>query len=91
MYAGVIAFSFATGALSSFVQSYDSENAIYKEKLAVLNRTFQQYDIPVELYVRMKNSLNEFKDDHEDINEFLDNLPHKLKVQTSVCIYKNTI
>ena len=59
--------------------------------MAVLNRSFKQYDIPVDLYVRLKNSLNEFKQDHDEINKFLDNLPHKLKVQTSVCIYKNTI
>ena len=31
------------------------------------------------------------KEDNQEINLFLDELPHKLKLETSVCIYKNTI
>ena len=80
MYTGVLCFTFASGSITTFIQSYDSENAIYKQKLEVLNRTFHKYEIPVDLYVRLKNSLNEFKCDHDEINNFLDNLPHKLKV-----------
>ena len=38
MFTGIIAFSFASAALTSFFDSYDTENAIYKEKLAVLNK-----------------------------------------------------
>ena len=38
MLIGVMAFSFAGGSVASFLESYDSQNAIYKEKLAVLNR-----------------------------------------------------
>ena len=40
MLAGVIAFSFASGALASILQSYDIQNAKYKEQLSVLNKIF---------------------------------------------------
>ena len=35
---GVIAFSFATGALSSIISNYDSTEAKLKERIATLNQ-----------------------------------------------------
>jgi len=37
MIVGVIAFSFATGSLSSIISNYDSSQAKLKEKIATLN------------------------------------------------------
>lgn len=37
MIIGVIAFSFATGALASIISSYDTTEAKLKEKLSILN------------------------------------------------------
>ena len=91
MLIGVIAFSFASGALASFLQSYDNQNATYKDKLATLNRIFHENQLPIELYKRLKDSLIVNREDNKEINIFLDELPHKLKLETSVCIYKNTI
>jgi len=37
MLLGVISFSFATGSIASIITSYDSKEALLKEKIAVLN------------------------------------------------------
>lgn len=37
MLVGVLSFSFATGALSSIITSYDSKEAELREKIATLN------------------------------------------------------
>ena len=37
MMLGVVSFSFATGALASILTSYDSKEALLKEKIATLN------------------------------------------------------
>jgi len=45
MIAGVLAFSFASGSLSSIMNSYDSSQAIMKQKLAVLNEINSKYHL----------------------------------------------
>ena len=54
MLIGVIAFSFASGSLASILQDYDSQNAMFKEKLAILNKLYHEYGISQELYSRLK-------------------------------------
>lgn len=50
MVIGVIAFSFATGSLSSIIANYDSSTAKLQEKLATLNNIRQDYKISLDLY-----------------------------------------
>jgi hypothetical protein len=45
MLIGVLSFSFASGALASIIQSYDSKEAQLKEKIATLNDLAQEYEI----------------------------------------------
>ena len=45
MIVGVVSFSFATGSLSSILANLDSHNAIFKEKVAVLDQIREKYDI----------------------------------------------
>jgi hypothetical protein len=40
MVIGVIGFSFQSATLASIIQNYDNQNALYKEKLMVLNQIF---------------------------------------------------
>jgi hypothetical protein len=89
MLTGVISFSFASGSLSSILQSYDTQNAKYKEQLSVLNKIFKDYHMPLELYASLKKSLNyQANNDLEDIHRFSDKLPHKLKIELSIHLYK---
>jgi Ion channel len=57
MITGVIAFSFATGALSSIISSYDSTEAKLKEKLATLNDISAEYRLDDDLYNRLVKNI----------------------------------
>ena len=45
MLIGVVAFSFATGSISSIITNQDSEEAKLKEKMVTLESIQQEYDI----------------------------------------------
>ena len=77
MIVGVIAFSFANGALASIMSNYDNHNASYREKLNILEKARKDYDLPVELFSQLKKSLQyDMRKDLDDLNEFVDDLPH---------------
>ena len=42
---GVVAFSFATGTLSSILQSFDASHAYLKEKLLVLDKLNEKFNL----------------------------------------------
>ena len=69
MIVGVISFSFANGSLASIMQNYDQTNAVYQEKIVILNRIYKDYVLPLDLYIRLKKSMGyESKKDINDIN-----------------------
>lgn len=43
---GVLSYSFVSGSLTSIIFNYDKINDVNKEKMVVLNRLFQENDIP---------------------------------------------
>ena len=89
MLMGVIAFSFMNGALSNIISNYDTTNAIYQEKVVVLNRIHRDYSLPENLYIRLIKSLQYVhQKSMEDVNTFVDELPHKLKIEVSLYIYE---
>ena len=89
MIVGVIAFSFANGSLASIIQNYDQTNAIYQEKLVILNRIYKEYQLPLDLFIRLKKSMGyESKNDMQELNKFLEELPHKLRTEVSLYVYE---
>ena len=50
MLVGVISFSFATGTLSSLIQSYDSKNGLLKEQMDILQDLQDQYNFDIDLF-----------------------------------------
>lgn len=89
MVIGVISFSFATGALSSIISNYDTSEAKLKEKISTLNSIQHEYKIEVELYNRLVKTV---KYDHsrksKDVIAFMDELPHKIKLELAMEIHK---
>lgn len=57
MVVGVIAFSFASGSLASIMQNYDSKNAQLNDKMKKLKKIYTEYNIPYELYGKVKQSI----------------------------------
>jgi len=89
MITGVIAFSFATGALSSIIASYDSTEAKLKEKMGTLNEIQAEYRLDDELFNKLVKTI---KYDHskkqKDVLQFMEELPHKLKLELAMAIYR---
>lgn len=72
MLTGVIGFSFATGILTSIIQNYDDHDSKYQEQLDLLNAIQEKYNFPMEIYGRMKKSLDRVQSsESEEIHLFL--------------------
>ena len=54
MVTGVIAFSFATGSLTGYIQQSDRKNEAFDEKMNQLDNIFKKYPLPKELYSQIK-------------------------------------
>jgi Ion channel len=89
MLIGVIAFSFGTGALSSIIASYDSSQAKLKEKMSTLNDINKEYDININLFRKLIQSINyDHSKKSRDFTHFMDELPYKLRVELAMEIHK---
>lgn len=77
MITGISAFGFMSGALASILSSYDSSSAEQMERLLLLNKCNDQYDIPKDLYSEIRNSIK-MADANQELEErerFLNYLP----------------
>ena len=55
--------------------------------MQILDRISKEYELPIELYARLKKSLNyNFGKDVIETNKFLEELPYKLKIELSLKI-----
>ena len=89
MLIGVVAFSFANGALASIITSKDNSNGLFQERVAILEKAKKEYDIPTNLYRKMKKSINySATNDTEELNNFVQELPNHLQTQMSLIIFQ---
>jgi hyperpolarization activated cyclic nucleotide-gated potassium channel 1 len=90
MIIGVIAFSFATGSLSSILSNYDASQAKLKEKIATLNDIRSDYDIGPELYDELRIAIKyDHSKNYNDVKQFLEELPYKLRIELAMEIHKD--
>ena len=89
MLIGVLSFSFATGALSSIISNYDSTEAKLKEKISTLNSIQSEYKIELSLYNKCVKTVHyDHSRKQKDFIEFLDELPHKIKIELAMKIHE---
>ena len=90
MFIGVCVFAFASGALSSVLQNQDQSNAEQQEKLLVLNKIRKQFGLSDELYNQLNIAIKfEFSKNVQGLGNFMEKLPHKLKVAMAEEIHKD--
>ena len=76
MCVGVTAFAAGTSTLTNLIQNVDTEDKSLNDKIEMLNRLYQDYCLPLQLYENVKKSIKyQYKRDIEDINEFVSSLP----------------
>lgn len=89
MIIGVVSFSFANGSLASIIQNFDHSNAQYQEKLIVLNKIYKEFKLPLDLFIKIKKSMGyESQKQMNDLHNFIQELPHKLKTEVSLYVYE---
>jgi hypothetical protein len=92
MILGVLAFSFTTSSLSTLITNMDSRSAKLKSRLAQLNALNHKYNLSLRLYHKIEKVL---KFDHSKSEtfeiSFLNEVPQRLKVELSFCMYKKYI
>jgi len=89
MIIGVVSFSFATGSLSSLLSNLDASHAQLKQKITTLNEIRAKYGIEPEVYDEIRKAIKyDHSKNQKDIINFIEELPHKLKVQVAMQIHK---
>jgi len=58
MLIGVIAFGFANGTLASIMTNYDNKSGNYQDKMNILNKAWELYDLKPSLYRSIKKTLD---------------------------------
>lgn len=90
MLAGVFAFSFASGSLASIMQNYDSQQAVINERLMLLDNMSGKFEFSTQLYEDLRDALSyDHQKNNEDLDLLLQNLPHKLRIQVIMAVYKD--
>jgi hypothetical protein len=91
MIGGGFLMTYAISVIGQIVVSMDKTNAAFEEKMEVLNRIQREYFLPLDLYLRLKKSLRyKYDKDTEDLNNFIDELPPNLKIETAPFIHEST-
>lgn len=91
MCGGVTAFAAGTSTLTNLLQSFDHEDKRLQDKLDVLNRIYNDYYLPLQLYENVKKSIKYYhKTDIEDITSFVRTLPQDLRLEVNLFIFEST-
>jgi hypothetical protein len=92
MISGVIAFSFATGTLSSLLSNLDDSQSKAKEKIEVLDDIRANYNVGPALYEELRQSLlYDASNDLSNVTNFVNSLPYRLKYELSVKIHREIL
>ena len=92
MLAGVIAFSFATGTLSSIIASFDSSKAKLKEKMTILQELRTEYCIGQQLYDELCSAVKfDHKRNKGSTTDFVNELPYRLRIELAAKIHQKMI
>lgn len=91
MFVGVTAFAAGTSTLTNLLQTYDTENKNMQEKVDILNRIYKEYFLPLKLYENVKKSIKyQYKNDIEDMIQFVETLPQDLRLEVTLFIFEST-
>jgi uncharacterized Tic20 family protein len=89
---GVVSYSFASGSLTQILANYDSISQRNQGKIDMLNKIFKENSLPADLYYQLMTQIQSQTSpkDRNEIMDFLDDLPFRLKVRTIMYIFKES-
>ena len=89
MLAGVTAFTFISGALSSILSNYDTSQAVLHENLLYLGKLRQQHNISDELFMNIRKALQYDSKNNAGLDDFIHKLPMHLRLEVSEEIHRD--
>lgn len=88
MLIGVMSFSFTTGALSSLISTIDSKESQLEEKMNTLHSIHKEFKLDPDFFTELSRSVHyNHKMKQKDIIHFMEELPHKLKLELAMVIH----
>ena len=64
---------------------------MFQEKVGILNNLYRDYYLPLDLYLRLKQSIRyNSSQNNDDINDFVADLPKNLAIELSLFIHETT-
>lgn len=88
MLIGVVSFSYLTGSLTSMISRHDIKEQMYKEKVQTLNDLMQEFDLDYDVYNSIQKALQyNHSNKSKDIVSFVDELPHKLRIELIMILH----
>lgn len=91
MLAGVTAFTFISGSVSSVLSNYDHSQANLQQQLLYLNKLRMQHNISESLVLDIRKALQyDSKTKNAGLEEFISKLPHHLRLEISEEIHKES-
>lgn len=96
LFVGVLTYSFISGSITSIIINFEDMSGKNLMQQKVVARMLQDGEITSDLYYEIKTVIEQNEELHirEDLNEFLEDLPIRLKIKTVMYVYKeayNTI
>lgn len=92
MMVGVIAFSFASGALANYIEKTDEQNERYAGKMEMLDKLYKEFLFPITLYAEIRKNIEQnYMRDLQAVSEFVEDLPVNFKQSISIHIYKDVV
>lgn len=89
MLIGVVAVSFATGAISSIISNQDTFEQKLKEKMTTIESIKVEYNIEEGLFNRIVKAVKyDHNQNSKDVHEFMEELPTKLRIELAMAIHK---
>jgi hypothetical protein len=90
LFIGVSTYSVISGSITSIIINYDQVGNKNLQKHSILNRLLKDDEITPELHQEMKVVIEKQEEisNKEDLVEFLDDLPIRLKIKTVMYVYK---
>ena len=92
MLIGVIAYSMAISSFTNIMSLSDQKSKVLLNKLNILTRLREHYDLSFEFYWRLRQSLHhEHEMDMSEKLSFVRELPPKLQVELSNIMYSHQL
>ena len=88
---GGFLMTYSISVVGSIMQGLDMSNAQIEERMGIVNRLYQEYSLPYDLFVALRSQVHHAYDkDMRELNRFVEELPKALRGKTAWYIHEET-